>query len=57
MAAAETVWACRNPRLSRRGLPRRKIHKIAIMTKAASPNPTRGETTMGTTTFSTTPAH
>jgi hypothetical protein len=57
MAAALTVWACRKPRVSRVGRPRRKIHSRASMTSPARTNPTTGETTIGMITLSTTPLH
>ena len=54
MAEAETVWASRNPRVTRPALRWRKIHRIAIITAKASAKPTSGETSIGITTLSMT---
>ena len=51
IAAAETVCAMRKPRFSRPGLPRRKIHVIAIIARKPKIRPTTGEITIGIRTF------
>src|SRR5690606_40239795 len=53
MAAAETVCAQRKPRLSRPGVPRRKIHWTAVMKMKPMMKPTSGDKIIGTTTAST----
>ena len=56
IAAADTVWASRKPRLARPGLIRRKIHMIASISRKASPKATSGDTIIGIATFSRTTA-
>src|SRR4051812_13739639 len=57
MAAEDTHCPYLNPRLTCDGLPRRKIQSSASITRNASTNPTRGDSTIGTMTFFTMPAH
>jgi len=57
MAEALKVCAIRNPRLTRAGLARRNPHRMVVISVYASRNPTSGDTTIGTTTFSRMPAH
>lgn len=55
MAAADTGWMYRNPRLVRCGFDLRKSHSRMIMMIPPRTNPMTGDRTMGMTTFSTTP--
>src|SRR5947209_2006052 len=57
MAAADTVWARRKPRLSLLGWPFRKIHRMASMTRKPAIRPTTGDRIIGSRTFSTMPDH
>lgn len=57
MPPAEKVCAIRKPRWTRPGRTRRKPHRMASITPYARRKPTTGESTIGMTTFSTTPDH
>jgi hypothetical protein len=52
IAAAETVCACRNPRLTLCGLRLRNAHMIPSISANAARKPNSGEATIGITTLS-----
>src|SRR6185437_6945970 len=56
-SAAEPICACRKLRFDRCGCALRNPHSSPTIARYASPKPTTGETTIGTTTLSITPDH
>ena len=57
IAAADSDCASRKPRVVLPGLLRRKIHRIAVISRNAPRNPIAGDSTIGMTTLSTMPDH
>ena len=57
ISAAEPICARRKCRFARPGCAWRKPHNSATIARYASPKPTSGESTIGTTTLSITPDH